>query len=78
MMASNNTQLAFTRRRMLKYRTNSRAASIKEKRCQHQGEPGEAGERIQKEHEPGRAINDCEQQLPEKTADAAARSKPEE
>jgi len=49
-----------------------------EKRCQHQGEPGETGERTEKEHEPGRAVNDREQQLPEKTADAAARSKPKE
>src|SRR6476469_8876349 len=49
-----------------------------EKRCQHQGEPGETGERAQSEHKPGCAINDRKQQLPEKTADAAARSKPEE
>src|SRR5205823_13166554 len=49
-----------------------------EKRCQHEGEPGKTGERIQKDHESGRAINDREQQLPEKTAEAAARSKPEE
>src|SRR5436190_6687575 len=50
----------------------------KQKRCQDQSEPGEAGQWIQQNAKSRRAVNQSEQQLPEKTADAAARPKPEE
>src|SRR5207302_11296807 len=46
--------------------------------CKHKEGADASSERIERQHEPGYAITDREQQLPEKTAYAAARSKPEE